>query len=101
VLAGGEAALEGTRRLGKREGRVDRDPKRAALDEARELDQLLPARFHDEVRPLPRLRGDRDETAAVREQRSGALQKLAADRVEDEIDRADPVIELPRPSITS
>jgi hypothetical protein len=39
--------------------------------------------------------GDRDETAAAREQAGRALEELAADRVEDEIDRADPVVELP------
>src|SRR5205809_1105390 len=53
VLARGEAALEGRGRIGKRERRVDRDAELAAVDEARKLDQLLPARFHDEVGPFP------------------------------------------------
>jgi hypothetical protein len=48
-------------------GRVDRNAKLAAIHEFRELDQLRPARFHNKVRPRPRLRWDRDQATAPRE----------------------------------
>jgi hypothetical protein len=96
VLARGEAAREGSGRLGECEHRVDLDAKLAAVDEARKLHQLLPARFHDEVPPFSaRLLGDRDEAAAIREQAGRALEELAANRVEEKVDRSDLVVELP------
>lgn len=68
--------------------------------EFRELDQLRPARFHYEVRPLPsRLRGDRDEATAPREQRGRAYEEVAANRVEDEIDCFELINELSAPPV--
>jgi hypothetical protein len=100
MLARREAALEGRGCLGECECRVDRNAKLAAIQEFCDLDQLLPVRFHDEVRPFPRwLRGDRDEAASPREHGGRAHKELAADRVEDEIDRFELIVELPAPAV--
>jgi DNA-binding MarR family transcriptional regulator len=43
----------------------------------------------------PRFLGDRDQTSLASEQGSRALEELATDGVEHEIDRAEPLVELP------
>ena len=96
MLARSEAAFERSGRIRERERRVDRDAKLAAVHKARELDQLVPVRFDDEVAvPRPPSAAPRPprRDGRRRRQRRCAFEELAANCVEDHINRL-PFVEL-------
>jgi hypothetical protein len=68
----------------QRKDRVDRRPQRACVGEARELEQLVTTRLHHEVRRTVHLLRDGDHSGCIAK---GACERLAADRIEDEVAR--------------
>src|SRR3954447_24796792 len=88
----GQPPLERLTRPGQREDRVQHRPELAGVDQPRDLDELGPARLHDEEDPAgPGVRGrlwrrwgrDGDEGPASPEDAPGALQRVPADRIQD------------------
>src|SRR5215469_18831534 len=77
-------------RLRQRKDRAHHDPQAAPIDQPRDVLELRPARLHDEefradarVGTLFRGGGDGDQTATWPEHLPGAVERLAAHRVEN------------------
>src|SRR6266511_2752802 len=94
ALATHHDALERGPRLGEGEHGVDRRPNGALVDQPGELEELLTAGLDDDVRRLGLLAdrrwgllGHRDQPSALAQHGRRACDHLAADSVEDEIDR--------------
>src|SRR5215813_1261909 len=94
----------GATRLRQRKDRAHHDPEAAPIDQPRDVLELRPARLHDEecradawVGTLFRGGGDGDQTATwPPEHLPGAVERLAAHRVENHVHLRYDVLETPR-----